>query len=141
MALSTFLIACGIVGLSAAVGAASGAIINGTAYLLSTPNFNSRDFWAAVAGGAVSGGMMGGLAGVFIMTGGSAAAVMGWSTAIGIIGNGVGTLVEGSINGNWQADPSGYFLNEILPDMIWGGYFWSIRWCNEWCTNVRQRYS
>ena len=69
---------------------------------------------------------MGGLAGVFIMTGGSAAAVMGWSTAIGIIGNGVGTLVEGSINGNWQADPSGYFLNEILPDMIWGGIFGAL---------------
>lgn len=126
LAFSAFLIGCAIVGLTALTGAASGAIINGSAYLLATSNFNSKDFWGTVSGGAVSGGMMGGLAGVFLITGGSAAIVMGWSTAIGIIGNGAGSLVEGAINGKLQSDTWGYITNEVLPDMIWGGVFGAL---------------
>lgn len=125
-AISTFLIGCAIVGLSAVASATSGAIISGAAYLISTTDYNSRDFWATVAGGAVSGGIMGGLAGIFLITGGSAAAVMGWSAGVGALGSFAGSLVEGSINGKLQADPSGYFFEEVLPDTIWGVVFGAL---------------
>ena len=124
--IATLLIGCAIVGLSAVAGATSGAIISGSAYLISTSNFNSRDFWAAVAGGAVSGGMMGGLAGIFLITGGSSSVIIGVSSFVGATGSVAGSLVEGAINGKLQADTWGYLTNEVLPDMIWGGVFGAL---------------
>ena len=125
-AISAFLIGCAIVGLSTVAGAASGAIINGSAYLLSTSNFNQRDFWAAVAGGAVSGGMMGGLAGIFLITGGSTAAVIGLSATVGAIGNGAGTIVEDAINGSLQIGSLNYWKKEVFANMFWGGAFGAL---------------
>ena len=115
-----------IIGISALIGATSGAIISGVTYAMATETFVAREFWASVAGGAVSGLIMGAFSGILIVTGGTASAVIGLSAGVGALSSVAGSVVEGAINGNLQADPQKYFFEEILPSAIWGSAFGAL---------------
>ena len=115
-----------IIGISALIGAASGAIISGVTYAITTETFVARDFWASVAGGAVSGLIMGAFSGMLIVTGGTAGAVVGLYAGFGAFSSAVGSVVEGLINGKFQADPLTYFFEEILPSAMWGAAFGAL---------------
>ena len=115
-----------IIGISALIGAASGAIISGVTYAITTETFVARDFWASVAGGAVSGLIMGAFSGILIVTGGTAGAIVGLSAGVGALSSVAGSVVEGAINGKLQADPRKYLFEEILPSAMWGAAFGAL---------------
>lgn len=91
---SVILTILAIVGISALVGATSGAVISGFTYAMTTENFVLRDFWASVAGGAVSGGIMGAFSGILLITGGTAGAIIGLSAGVGALSNYTEFFVE-----------------------------------------------
>ena len=112
--------ALAIIGICALIGAASGAIISGATYAITTDNFTALGFWAHVAGGAVSGGLMGTLAGIFLVCGVGTGAAIVISSIGGAFSNAVGSLLEGAINGELAANAWGYTKKEIIPSAIWG---------------------
>lgn len=122
-AILTFL---AIVGISALIGATSGAIMSGITYAITTESFIERDFWASVTGGAISGGIMGAFSGILIITGGTAGAVVGLSAVVGALSNIVGSVVEGAINGKLQANTPKYLLGKVLPSAAWGAIFGTL---------------
>ena len=117
---SFILTSLAIIGIVTLLGAASNAIVNGVLYTLENPNGDAKGFWASVAGGAVSGALMGVFAGAVLVFGASAGLMVGLSAAVGAVGGLAGSLTEGAINGQLQADVRGYILKETLPSVFWG---------------------
>ena len=115
-----------IIGICALVGAVSGAAISGATYAMTTDNFVALDFWASVAGGAVSGGLMGALAGAFYVYGVGATMVVVLSAIGGAVSNAIGSVAEGLINGDLTENPFGYAVTEIVPSAIWGAAFGAL---------------
>ncbi len=117
---SFILTSLAIIGIMTLLGAASGAIVNAVFYTLENPNGDMRGFWASVIGGAVSGAIMGAFAGAVLVFGASAGLMVGLSAGVGAISGLAGSLTEGAINGQLQADAGGYWLKEVIPSMFWG---------------------
>ena len=123
---SVILTILAVIGLSSIIGAASGAIMSGLAYVMETNEFDALDFWASVAGGAVSGGIMGAVSGITLITGGTAGAMIGLFAGVGAMSNAAGSMVEGTINGELKRDYRGYLFNEVIPNAIWGLAFGAL---------------
>ena len=117
---SFILTSLAIIGIAALLGAISGAIVNGVVYTLENPAGDERGFWASVAGGAVSGAIMGAFSGVVLVSGIGAGAMIAWSAGVGAFSGGAGTLTEGAINGKLQADSWDYFVKDVIPSALWG---------------------
>ena len=117
---SSILIGIAIVAACAALGAISGGAISGINYLISTDTFVAKDFWASVAGGAVSGAIMGAFTGIILITGASGGAMVAASAGAGALAGLAGSVAEGAINGELQEDWKSYLLQESLPSAIWG---------------------
>ena len=106
--------------IGAAVGALTGATINGVTYLIQyggTDSFSWRAFGATVAGGAVSGLITGGIAGAASILGGPALGIFVTYTLAGFTGGLLGSIVENAILGNMSTDG---IWGKIMADALWG---------------------
>lgn len=98
------------------LGTAIGALVGGAFGAISAAieGKTGNEFWASVASGAVSGAVSGAAADVILVTGGSAAVVVGVMAGAGAIGSIAGNGVESLITGDAMD------LNETVSDALWG---------------------
>ncbi|MBQ7225822.1 MAG: RHS repeat-associated core domain-containing protein, partial [Clostridia bacterium] len=108
--------------LCAAIGALVGGLFGAVTALVEGKE--GREVWASVADGAIAGATAGLASDIIIVTGGSAAVVIGVYAFAGAAGSYTGTLVEHAINGNdvWSTEVQ----IEAVINAAWGGIFGAL---------------
>jgi len=95
-----------------AIGGAIGAITSGI--FAAIEGKTGRDLWASVASGAVAGAVTGLAGDILVLTGGSAAVVVGAMAVAGATGNVLGLMTENSIKHETSS------LKDYISTGLWG---------------------